>query len=609
MEKEIFLKLSEIKGILIEKIKTIEDYNNNKNILELKIEQIENMLKEIFGNLENSSHKKIEPAENIINEPKEIIKQEENKEIENLTNTNKLPDDENNIKEKINEEELKIELKEEEFKEENKKEELNIEIKDEENNEKNSLPKLNFDYDKNINEILNDINVEDKSRPSLKLLEEKKDDDIQKIKINSINNDIIKNISKKKDDNKNNEEYPINHLVKNKNEKIELKDINDKESNQLNNNIKISNLQKNGYSDLFSFNQDLSNINNQSSFLADEFQTKKNKINLNKKDEEVNINNINNKGIKINTNNNTNNTLISEENIKNMNMKKNMVSISSNPEYEKENNIRESKALRVADIIMKINSNDILYDIIIQLYSKDILNQLMSPNVDINLINIIEQTIEKITVLENEEIEKLNNKESFKQNNNDYENNNNVSSKKSKNINNFNKLNVIKKSDGYNNNRTSFSFYDKNNSSYYSQLPPKPLENWKLNKYKAEYLNSEILQNYPKTGKTILGYEKFKRNKTREFNFERSLRNDDNYLKADSIGKNASYHSNNRSFSKKVIFNNYTSPFGDYFDSSLQKGGQSKLKIDNSRTNNNILFKNCRSPVKDYIDGINDVYI
>ena len=79
--------------------------------------------------------------------------------------------------------------------------------------------------------------------------------------------------------------------------------------------------------------------------------------------------------------------------------------------------------------------------------------------------------------------------------------------------------------------------------------------------------------------------------------------------KADSLTKNQSYHSNNRSFSnKKTIFNNYTSPFGDYFDSSLQRGGPSKLKMDYLQ-NNNSLFKNCRSPVKDYIDGINDVYL
>ena len=139
------------------------------------------------------------------------------------------------------------------------------------------------------------------------------------------------------------------------------------------------------------------------------------------------------------------------------------------------------------------------------------------------------------------------------------------------------------------------------------------------------HLNSEILQNYPKTGKTILGYEKFKRDKNREFNFERSLRNenyDDNYnnninrrnynlniSKADSI-KNHSYYSinGNRSLSsKKMIFNNYTSPFGDYFDSSLQKGGESKLYC--PKKNNRGNFKNARSPVKDYIYGLNDAYI
>ena len=73
--------------------------------------------------------------------------------------------------------------------------------------------------------------------------------------------------------------------------------------------------------------------------------------------------------------------------------------------------------------------------------------------------------------------------------------------------------------------------------------------------------------------------------------------------------KNQIYHTNNIIFSnKKAIFNSYTSQFGDNFDSSLQRGGPSKLKIDYLQNNNN-LFKNCRSPVKDYIDGINDVYL
>jgi hypothetical protein len=156
-------------------------------------------------------------------------------------------------------------------------------------------------------------------------------------------------------------------------------------------------------------------------------------------------------------------------------------------------------------------------------------------------------------------------------------------------------------------NRTSYSFYDKFNFSCYSKLPPKLPKRKQVNKYKVEYLNSEILQNYPKTGKTILGYEQFKKDKSKDFNFERSLR-DAKYMKdfrkikaykryyynntkSDFLVKN--FLSNNRSFSnKKAIFNNYTSPFGDYFDSSLQKGGQSKLKILYLKNNNN-LFKNC----------------
>ena len=162
-------------------------------------------------------------------------------------------------------------------------------------------------------------------------------------------------------------------------------------------------------------------------------------------------------------------------------------------------------------------------------------------------------------------------------------------------------------------------------SMHYQNYPQKSKKISSKNKLKEGgiHLNSEILQNYPKTGKTILGYEKFKRDKNREFNFERSLRNDNyeenvlnkrnynlNISKADSI-KNLSYYSingNNRSMSnKKMIFNNYTSPFGDYFDSSLQKGGESKLTYYNNKKRG--IFKNTRSPVKDYIDGLNEVYI
>ena len=582
-EKEIFNKISEIKEIINEKIKTFEDYNINKTTMISLLDQIEIILNQLSNNKENES-----------------LNKEEQKENSNLEIKNDIK--ENNNNEKTEEKEIK---KEEKINEENNEENNNNEEENDYNNqdeeeiEKNSLPKLNFDYDKNINEILGNISIE-QNRPFLKSSSE-----------NDMNDIIIK-----ENDNEN------------KNEKLISKEKEiPKEDNK-----RMSNLQNNGYTNLFSFNQELSNINNRSSFTTEDFTTKKNNKVIKEKE------NLNNNII----NDNTNNSNQSEENIYKNN---NSLQKENNEENE---NIKNSKALRVADIIMKINSNDILYDIITQIYSKEILEQLMSPDVDTNLINVIEQTIDKITILENEEIQKLRNKEaslsSDVNNNNENENDYNEIKEKDKylynelnkrnnnNINNYNKLNIPKKSNEYKKYKSSSSFYDKNknssinsvNSINYANYPPKKISSYKKNKSKEMHLNSEILQNYPKTGKTILGYEKFKRDKNREFNFERSLRNenyDDNYnninrrnynlniSKADSIKSHYSINNGNRSYSnKRMIFNNYTSPFGDYFDSSLQKGGESKLycpKKNNNRGN----FKNARSPVKDYIYGLNDAYI
>jgi hypothetical protein len=57
MEKNIFLKILEIKDIIVKKIKTFDDYNNNKNIIIDSIEEIEKMLKEIFHmNIEENNY-------------------------------------------------------------------------------------------------------------------------------------------------------------------------------------------------------------------------------------------------------------------------------------------------------------------------------------------------------------------------------------------------------------------------------------------------------------------------------------------------------------------------------------------------------------------------
>ena len=56
---------------------------------------------------------------------------------------------------------------------------------------------------------------------------------------------------------------------------------------------------------------------------------------------------------------------------------------------------------------MKINSNDILKDIIIKLYSKNIFDELISSKVNLNLIESIEKTINEVCRLEEEECKKL----------------------------------------------------------------------------------------------------------------------------------------------------------------------------------------------------------
>ena len=317
--------------------------------------------------------------------------------------------------------------------------------------EKPSIDILQNSQSESLLKITNDIIIQDKSiYPKLNYNYEKNFYDI--IKENNKPISAINLIKTHSDEN-----ISIPHLIKNKNEQSL---INNNTLDQTNK----TNLHKNCYSDLFNYNPDnninnYSNIINKSSFINEDSYTKKD-----------NTENIS-------TNNNN------------------------------------SKALRVADIIMKLNSNDILYDIITQLYSKDILNELMSPNVDINLINTLEKAINKINILEKEESQKIKNKgkNSF---NNRKKNNNSMDFSASI-INNNDKI-----SNKISDNQSMISFSENINNS---QLPSKNLIKRKINETQIEKFNKEILKRYPKTGKAILGYEKFKKdrkNHIQDFNFK-----------------------------------------------------------------------------------------
>ncbi len=235
----------------------------------------------------------------------------------------------------------------------------------------------------------------------------------------------------------------------------------------------------------------------------------------------------------------------------------------SNSQYSKEN---RRKGSRVADIIMKIYSNDILKDIIIKIYSEKIFDELISTKVDIHLIENMEKTIEEICRLEKEEVKK------------------------------FDKGTIIEENLPENNNNKTNQIKLNNNNKIQSRnkniMKVRPLSN-NLRHLKINELNDEFIKKYPKTSKTILGYDK--------------LTLDQNQTLSNSLHKSQNFSDKRKKLNK--IFNNYTSNFGRYFDPSLQNGGESKLNhIPKNKMNN--YYNYCQSPVKDYIENtIHNIFI
>ena len=138
------------------------------------------------------------------------------------------------------------------------------------------------------------------------------------------------------------------------------------------------------------------------------------------------------------------------------------------------------------------------------------------------------------------------------------------------------------------NNKTNYN--NSNNNFNYNKEISNKSKNLKINK-----LNNELIKKYPNTSKTILGYDKFKKEK--QFSFENSLKRVGNLSenKRKNVGK---------------LFNNYTSSQGGYFDASLQNGGESKLNyLNTSKNKTNNMYKNCHSPVRDYIENKLNIFI
>lgn len=227
---------------------------------------------------------------------------------------------------------------------------------------------------------------------------------------------------------------------------------------------------------------------------------------------------------------------------------------SSNSQPSSPQRKNRQKATRVADILMKINSNDILYNILSQIFSNSIFDELLSSDVDMELIENVEKTILEIEKLEQEETQNLNQNQ----------------------INSTTKFNY----NTPNEDLYSKSFTEFNTKPTYYNIPKpnvqtKPLSSKQTSQRKLNNLNIELMKKYPKTYKTLSGYDgvsnnyhsTFKKSKTNSFNGGRT-------------------------------FVNYTTSASGYFDPSLQKKGQSKLSSNYKKNKRDAI-----SPVKQYIES------
>ena len=212
----------------------------------------------------------------------------------------------------------------------------------------------------------------------------------------------------------------INQGIQNSNSN--LKYINDMNSSNNNNSVKnllINSSQDNNRKNinipkniLFSFKDDNINFessqnNNDDNIINKSIRNKlKNSNNPLKND----INNINENEDEINININNNNNI--------------NPSLSNNYQIQKKEDInnkqksinKKEKLGLIADIIMKINSEDYFYEILTKLFGDDLTDKLMSSEVSDNLLEAVQNSIKEIEELKKKDDIKNNNQNFNKQN-------------------------------------------------------------------------------------------------------------------------------------------------------------------------------------------------
>lgn len=247
-------------------------------------------------------------------------------------------------------------------------------------------------------------------------------------------------------------------------------------------------------------------------------------------------------------------------------------------------------------MLTKIKSCDDTNKILIKLYGEDILNKIISPDLDENLLSNIENTIKEIDEFKKSHGDTYNKTKQNSINNNSNSNNaNNL----------YNKITPNFKENVYNNefNRSNnFRKINNNNNSYYNinNLNTSNNNNNNIRKENNSFYTSENLlaRNYSERNLS-------KNNMKRNLSNSRSTINisTKNNSRSKSKNKFEIFESNNsnelndKSFENILrkyggrqitgkVFMNYSKKNGQYFDASLQKGGVSSLDIkDLERTN------------------------
>ena len=177
---------------------------------------------------------------------------------------------------------------------------------------------------------------------------------------------------------------------------------------------------------------------------------------------------------------------------------------------------KKGKLSLIADIIMKINNEDFLYEILIKLFGDDLTDKLMSSEVSDEFLEAVQNAIKEIEFL-----------------------------KERDDINRNNKI----------------------NNEEFEEKPKKcPLEKIMKTKIKPDIKRSISSKRFSNKNK--------KNNIYKEFNFEKNLRKNET---TETLDKNNGDVMKKKHMKKGKPFISATSPYGNYFDAPLQNGGLSKL--------------------------------